>query len=708
MVEMPDEVTWTSDPDEYQEWRERWEPYVSGPETPSGEIEAHCAEHEDHNPSAQLNFWVGAWKCYSCGSQGYFSSPDGDELAELMDERDGAPEWVTTEGGYSKRKVRATDQMPSKRQVKAWAEALFEPEFRDQLVYMTSKRRIDREVLRERMVGYSDGLRAYTVPLLVNLASPDSTVENVKFRAQHEGNKRMWTVTGATTHVLWPDDALTEAAITRCSQDLYIVEGEMDILTAETMGMRAVTSGGGAHGKWDAEWSRRIASHMSRDAPEGNIWVIPDFDDAGEAFAARVVASLRGAGMSPRVLRLPFDPDEPENEGADLNDLLKEMRTPRAARDVLSRAADEAVGSGEADHVVDVVPEEDDRFERQVAKEQQRLSVRREAEKRESDLNASRSWEVLDSRTLTEHVEDGVPEVSYRVNHLMPEGANTLLIGRDKAGKTTLMGNLMRSLVSGEHFMDNYAVWPLDPDQTIVMFNYEVGHDQLLRWLVDMGLEDYGEQVIPVTLRGRRVDLSSDFVTEQIIRFLQDNNAAVWIPDPFARAFGGDENINSEVSAWLEHLDEIKERAGVSELVMTTHSGKTAESGARGASRLQDWPDAIWKLAVGRSGSRLFSAYGRDVEVEPAEELVWKAQDRRMVIGVNPVEVRCGEILYSVEEAGGEVESWHDLIVAVLGDEADPDAERRGQRKRLWDAALEAAETRGLEVIKADPLLVRL
>ena len=695
MTVIPDDVTWTDDPEEYGSWRELWEPYVSGPETPSGEIEAHCPEHHDTNPSAQVNFYVGAWKCYSCGSAGWFSSYQGEELHELMAERDEVPEWVTSDGGYSKRKVRPTDHMPSGRQVKKWCDDLFSEEFKDQLQYLRVKRRLDPEILRKRLVGYSDQQRAYTIPLYTREGNGAPELRNVKFRAQHVGNKSMWTVHGATTYLLWPDDALSPEAIARTSQDLYIVEGEMDVFAAETIGLRAITSAGGAHGKWDAAWSRRIADAMARHAPEGHVWVVPDFDDQGEAFAARVVASLRSVGMSPRVLRLPLDPEDEDNHGADLNDVLKELRTPAATRAILARAAEEAVGSGEADHVTETDEPVDDVYEKKVAKEVQRLTVLRDARERELDVLESRSWEPLDGRDLATRLEEGVPPVSFRVEDLMPSGSNTLVVGREKAGKTTLMGNLIRSFVSGEPFLDDHAVDPIQEDETVVMFNYEVGEDQWLNWLDDMGLAPWGENIIPVTLRGRKLEIRSSFVKEHVIRFLSESNAKIWIPDPYARAYGGDENDNTEVGRWLELIDEIKERSGVEEVVLVTHSGRGESGKSRGAQRLEDWPDAIWKLSSTPSGARLFSAYGRDVYVDPPEELAWKAEERRMVKGVNPVEVRMGEIMQVCSSYAPHPLEWEDLVLTVLGPTADLEHESRGHPRKLWKAALDAGERDG-------------
>jgi hypothetical protein len=134
--------------------------------------------------------------------------------------------------------------------------------------------------------------------------------------------------------------------------------------------------------------------------------------------------------------------------------------------------------------------------------------------------------------------------------------------------------------------------------------------------------------------------LTVQHIEDQMVDILQELNCQTWIVDPFARAFSGsgDENSNSEVGVFLETLDVIKERAGVDNLLLTTHTGRAQENGierARGATRLDDWADVRWLLNKNRDGARFLSASGRDVEME--ERLLnWNPTTR---------EVTCGEAI---------------------------------------------------------------
>jgi hypothetical protein len=108
--------------------------------------------------------------------------------------------------------------------------------------------------------------------------------------------------------------------------------------------------------------------------------------------------------------------------------------------------------------------------------------------------------------------------------------------------------------------------------------------------------------------------------------------------DPFARLFSGsgDENSNSDVGVALEILDSIKERAGVANLLLATHTGRAEmEAGAeraRGATRIDDWADVRWLLTKDEAGTRYLRATGRDVEIEE-EKLTFDVETRRLAMG---------------------------------------------------------------------------
>lgn len=248
----------------------------------------------------------------------------------------------------------------------------------------------------------------------------------------------------------------------------------------------------------------------------------------------------------------------------------------------------------------------------------------------ERQLKRFRQPEQL--RSLKEELELPILEEEWRIADLLPAGGNLLIAAGFKTGKTTLMQNLVRSLVDHEPFLDEYLITP--PAGRVALFNFELTRAQQIRWLRDSGIGNTG-QVMLAHLRGMSGILTTatgrDWVTEQLRR----SEVEVWIVDPLARAASGvDENSNTEVGLFLEQLDEIKANAGVKELVLVTHTGRTtadAPTRARGATRVNDWADVNMTMTKDAKEVRSFSAEGRDVWVGKTP-LTFDPATRRLAI----------------------------------------------------------------------------
>ena len=208
-------------------------------------------------------------------------------------------------------------------------------------------------------------------------------------------------------------------------------------------------------------------------------------------------------------------------------------------------------------------------------------------------------------------------QVAWQIKDVFPTGANVTLTAQYKAGKTTLINSLARSLADGEKFL-NYFEAPEHPGR-IVIFNYEVNREQYRRWFDDVNIKNQSK-VSLYHMKGSMIPMIVPHIQDLVVDVLKRFEAQTWILDPFAGAFtgAGDENSNSDVTVFLNILDNIKERAGVSNLVIPIHTGRAQEHGidrARGATRLDDWADVRWILKKTPDG-RFFSADGRDVLVE--------------------------------------------------------------------------------------------
>jgi hypothetical protein len=100
---------------------------------------------------------------------------------------------------------------------------------------------------------------------------------------------------------------------------------------------------------------------------------------------------------------------------------------------------------------------------------------------------------------------------------------------------------------------------------------------------------------------------------------------------PCLDALGLDEN--HDTGKFLTAFDALLTDAGVTDAAIVHHMGHTGER-ARGDSRLQDWPDAIWRMIRDERDDdpdppRYFSALGRDVSV-PEGRLGYDRATRRL------------------------------------------------------------------------------
>jgi hypothetical protein len=274
------------------------------------------------------------------------------------------------------------------------------------------------------------------------------------------------------------------------------------------------------------------------------------------------------------------------------------------------------------------------RYRREVAEAVRRMRVTEDArallaaEKARTEFGRLPSLISLnDALTQPEETEQ------WRIADLLPEGGNATLVAPEKAGKTTLVGNLVRSLVDRVPFLGRFAVEPITG--RVGVLNFEVTGRMFTRWLGDMGIQ-HTDQVMALHLRGHRLPLVTDEGVTWLVDRLREADVSVLVVDPFGAAFrsagGVSENDNSEVGRFLSALDEVKQRAGIHELIMPVHAKREQAAGAeraRAASVLNDWPDAIWMLV--KDARRYLSARGRDVAV-PEQRIDFDPTTRALAV----------------------------------------------------------------------------
>lgn len=217
------------------------------------------------------------------------------------------------------------------------------------------------------------------------------------------------------------------------------------------------------------------------------------------------------------------------------------------------------------------------------------LKAKHQARERYEREKAEKAY-IFDVVTMSNYEPLKEPE---RIPGLVPSGGFILVSAMRKTGKTTLVMNLMRSLISGDPFLDRYT---LDPEPgKIAYLDYEMPRNLAHSWLTGLGVDT--ARVKHADLKGRKAWISSPRARDLLAQQLEGCSALV--VDSFSKAFtGSNQNDPGEVSDWLEDLHGwARDTLGVNEVYLIAHAGKDPEKGSRGASSLEDKPDNIIYLA---------------------------------------------------------------------------------------------------------------
>jgi hypothetical protein len=223
----------------------------------------------------------------------------------------------------------------------------------------------------------------------------------------------------------------------------------------------------------------------------------------------------------------------------------------------------------------------------------------------------------FDAGTL-EEILARPPQPRGRIDGLVLWEAGTLIAAQRKTGKTTLLLNLAKSLLTGQDFLGRFGVVPVDG--VVSILNFEVGAAQLAAWADALRISR--DRLFLVNLRGRRNPFSDPDDQARLAELLRSRGTESILTDPFSRAFPSTkQNDAGEVGAWLAELDRFtRTEVNARDQFLTAHAGWIAER-TRGSGALEEWADSIITMTTdkeddGLHGPRYLHAIGRDVDLE--------------------------------------------------------------------------------------------
>lgn len=266
-----------------------------------------------------------------------------------------------------------------------------------------------------------------------------------------------------------------------------------------------------------------------------------------------------------------------------------------------------------------------------------------DAAKREITHDRAGKREYVAAVSLADLVAEPPEPVLFRIDGVWPAGGRVMCSAQYKAGKTTLIGNLVRSLADCTHFLGKFPVYPITGK--IALLDFEMNRDMLRGWLNAQGIENQHKvYVYPMRGKSSDFDVTDERVRAHWVQEFQDNDIQLVIVDclgPVLAGAGIDESSGRDMAEFISAYETLLADAGISETLIVHHMGHTGER-ARGASRMRDWPDVEFHLI--REGQedehtdtppdapRYFRAYGRDVSI-PETLLDYEPNMRWLTIG---------------------------------------------------------------------------
>ena len=201
---------------------------------------------------------------------------------------------------------------------------------------------------------------------------------------------------------------------------------------------------------------------------------------------------------------------------------------------------------------------------------------------------------------------DGIPEPTWSINGLLPEGGYTLIYGKRSTKKSFLALDIGLSIATGLDFHGRKV-----KSGRVVYFageGYRGNKWRIDAWFKHHGLcrEDYAREFALIPGTGKWDTKNGREKIQQVLRDIaKDGLITLVIIDTARRAMSGDENAPTSVGQFLDGVDEICREFSCGHLIVH-HAGKDETRGARGGGPFEDDADAVFHVTKGNNGKVKF------------------------------------------------------------------------------------------------------
>ena len=251
----------------------------------------------------------------------------------------------------------------------------------------------------------------------------------------------------------------------------------------------------------------------------------------------------------------------------------------------------------------------------EVAREAHRLDVLEEARRLHNQAQAAQ-LDIPTPMRGDEFLAIEDPPITWLLEGLQQYGTRALLAAQAKAGKTTMVANLIKALTDQQTFLNRFIN---HFDGTVTLIDNELDERMLRRWLKGVGIT-HPERLHVIPLRGKleSFDIMDDEHRSRWADTLRGTDYLIL--DCLRPALDGNHlDEHHDAGRFLGAFDALLDEAGIDSALVVHHMGH-GSTRARGDSRIQDWPDANWRLTRDNPddprSERSFHAFGREVNID--------------------------------------------------------------------------------------------
>lgn len=400
-----------------------------------------------------------------------------------------------------------------------------------------------------------------------------------------------------------------------------------------------------------------IQVNRRRISPRTRMILRMDGDEATARFGSRhkavwaLVGDLHAEGFTPDEIHTLLNDYQPAVEKRDEEHGAYDVHKDVERRLSKDRNAEDEILDEDDELPYEMLSDEDGRA-LSVQEMSEKMLLRDEARSLADRIKAERGYTAPPpdtSWTLSDALTTPPQPTPYIIDGLAGAKHNVVITAQYKTGKTAfVLGTLAQALCDGTEFLGEFKVNGPHQGTMVGHWNCEMDPTELLDdYLRPVGYAN-PDNLRVWNLRGYSVNLLTPLGREEAVKWLMGKipkpdgtfppPVKVWTIDSLARLArmaGIAEKDNDEMLSLLMAIDEIKVEADVDVCFVITHTGRMVhEEGnerARGATVIDDWPDARW-IITKQGEVRFLAIEGRGVRME-SSSLVYDSNTGRSRLG---------------------------------------------------------------------------